>query len=398
MKYLSALVLVGLFVSVSCAVPTEVLPWLEYPTIVVTEDDFVEHSLTTTTAWVLDCGVDSESVVGRIVSVAPGRGGRTLLVDIQLVQVLVVDAAGEIERVVGRKGEGPGEIAVAYRALQLNNGNIGISGGVSVYTIQPGSRGTITFIDQVGDPAGTWFGAGDRGTLPVRSIRELRCSNDHVLTSSYNLEVTKTAFTRVLELSLFEPENGNRTVISRLVANLDINNTEDNEKDLFEPFAEGRCDISSTGRVAYAPERDRWLVVIREPDGSGMVLERPWKAVPRSEEKKAEVYMALGGQESCVALDDEPAIGRIRWRPDGKLWIEPAGIKPIPGALACFDEFDPSGHLLRRVQIVAPGDLDHDLLVVMENGGLALLRGFKNTVDADAEAPLKTEVVLLEIE
>ena len=108
------------------------------------------------------------------------------------------------------------------------------------------------------------------------------------------------------------------------------------EEDYFEPFGFGRCDLSGTGRVAFAPERDPWKVAVRDPDGSGIVMERPWENVSRSGEEKDHVEKLLGGHEACHALEYHPAVGRIRWRPDGRLWVEPMGIEPATGAFACL--------------------------------------------------------------
>lgn len=126
-------------------------------------------------------------------------------------------------------------------------------------------------------------------------------------------------------------------------------------------------------------------------------MARPWKPVPRTGDEKALVEEMLGGHETCQALDDHPAVGRIRWRPDGRLWVEPFAVEPAEGAFACFDEFSPEGEYLRRVQLVAPGDPATDELILMGDGRLVLLKGFKRVAEDEDEEVVATEVVLLEI-
>jgi hypothetical protein len=137
--------------------------------------------------------------------------------------------------------------------------------------------------------------------------------------------------------------------------------------------------------VALAPERDRWLVSIREPDGSGVNLERPW-TMPERTPEQAEAARKIVGDDRSPIGDHEPAVGRVRWRPDGHLWVEPGGVAPAAGAMACFDELSPGGVLLRRVQLVVPGAGERDRLVIMEDGRFVLLHGFEDAGEDDAGA------------
>jgi len=350
--------------------------WADWPTVEVPRESSPVETLNLDILWTLNCGTDSEALIGRIVAVAPGAGGKTLLLDGQLDQVLVVSPVGEISRVFGQAGEGPGDLPGAYRLFELHDGRIGVCGGAPAMTVQVGGTGKIVLLDRANQPAGVWYGAGDPGDMPVVSIRELRCSNDHLLTSSNGMIIKQAGMYHKQELSIIDAVSGNRKAIACREIVVDPSDTQIQEASYFEPFANGRCDVSSSGLVAFAPLRDRWLVVVRDVNGTGIVLDREWRSVKRSKEKKEAVWIALGGTDDCVAMGHEPAIGRVRWRPDGKLWVESHGVGPGDGAVACFDEFSPAGELLRRVRIAIPITSGDDELKMMEDGRFIVLSGF----------------------
>lgn len=370
--------------------------WSDWPTIQIPKDPAASESLELETRWKFDCGLDADEMVGKIESVAPGTNGKVLLMDDQLTCVFVISPTGNLERVLGQPGVGPGDLPGAYRGFELKDGRIGACSGAPAMTFLFGGFGKIVLLDQADDPAGVWLGIGDPGTMPVATIRELRCANDFILCGGDGIMGEETGFTVTQELAVLNPVDGTRNVLVRnenyddLSGGLKI--LEINE---FQPFAYGRCDISSTGRVAFSPQRDTWQVVVRNHDGTGFVMERDWDPVERSKEKKLAIHKHLGGLDSCVVLDHEPAVKRIRWRPNGRLWVEPFGVDPGEGAMACFDEFSPSGEYLRRVKIEVPGARPSDELKLMEDGRLVFLRGFKAEQEDESDFSTEAEVILM---
>ncbi len=394
MKSFLSLPVAVLLVSIATAAPVEISTWQNYRTINISAEAPTTETITLVPVWTLDCGKDAAELVGTIVSAAPGLDGRTLLLDSQLVQVLVIDPAGKVERTVGRPGDGPGDLPGAYRAFQLSDGRIGVAAGAPAMTLQFGGTGKIILLDQAGDPAGRWYGAGDPAEMPVSSVRKMRCANDHVLTASQQTAMSAAGMSHVFELAVLKPDAGDRTVVVRSVFVPEMNSARVKESSAYEPFAYGRCDISVGGRVVFAPVRNQWLVVISEPNGEGFCLERPWRPAPRSKADLRKAQAAMGDPDQDSLFKNKPAVGRVRWRPDGRLWVEV--LAEDPTAFATFDEFSPVGELQRRVQIKANGDREHDVLIIMENGRFALLRGFKPGAAEDSDQSVQTEVLLLE--
>jgi hypothetical protein len=233
--------------------------WAEWPSLGAAESAPAEIFLQLKNVWRLDCCDGSEELVGRITDAASGLNEYVLLLDRQLCHVLVISPAGNIERVLGQIGEGPGDWPGAYRVLQLPDGRIGVGDGVEPFTFQFGGTGKIVFLDQDGLPAGVWNGVSDRTAKPMCSIREFRSSSGHVLVASQGTTFGKSGVVSVEELAIFDPGDGQSVVVSRRESVDDMSSQVISELEGFEPFSHGRCDISNLGRVAFAPYRDKWL-------------------------------------------------------------------------------------------------------------------------------------------
>jgi hypothetical protein len=239
---------------------------------------------------------------------------------------MVVAPDGSVARVLGRRGQGPGELSGIHRAVALPDGRIGLANGVAAPTFLIGGRGVLVLLDQASEPAGVWHLAGQPGDIPVCMVRDLRSARSELLVASMRtLIAADLTMTGVQELSLVAVPAGERTTLAR----------------------------------------------------------RVWQS-PR-------VAMVVPEQ-----VAHEPAVGRVRWRPDGRLWVEPGATAPADGVVASFDELTADGTLLRRVHLVAPGADPGDRLIVMEDGRFVLLRGFAPDTD-EGQLDLMPEAALLAI-
>jgi hypothetical protein len=256
-------------------------------------------------------------------------------------------------------------------------------------------RGDMVFLDNSGDPAGSWYLAGEPSGVPAYTVRDVRAALPYILVAtSHTVFSPNGEMTGLRELALVTAPAGTREVVAAEQRTLG-SPTEDyvHERDWFEPYAGGRCDIDVSGRIAFAPVRDRWLVCLRKLDGDGVCLERTWTATTRTEKQIAAAMEGDEGPRESV-LDSEPAIGRVRWRPDGMLWVEPAGVTPAAGALACFDEVSADGQLRRRVRVKTLDMIPGDELLLLEDGRFVVLRGFGKA--EEDPAAVRPEVILLE--
>jgi len=371
--------------------------WTDWPTIEIKKESKETVTLNPDIQWRLDCGLDSGELIGKIFSAAPGSNERIYLLDEQLTQVLIMSSDGKIEETFGQQGEGPGDLPGAYRLFELSDGRIGVCGGVEAPTFLLGVPSKIVLLNQRFEPAGQWLCIGDRSAMVVATIRELRCAGDHVMISSTGAMFNEGIITQIQEIAVIDPQEGERMLISQRSIVEDLSEGHIAERNIYNPYAYGRCDVSNTGRVAFAPDRDRWQVVIRNSDGGGIVLKREWDPLKRTKDQKEKIRKDLGGYEGCVVLNNEPAIASVRWRPNGNLWVEPYCAEFRDGSLACFDEFSPAGEYLRRIKIsVLDWDSSYDLQV-LEDGRFVVLRGFVDDSEDDDTSEQKGEVFLLKV-
>lgn len=365
---------------------TNLSPERSWPVIDLPEASTETHHLMLRKLSRIECGDHSEIVIGEVVGVSAAASGHVLLVDSQLCQAVLAAENGDIEAVFGRCGEGPGELSGAYRAIQLSNGLIGIADGGPAPMIKFGARGNVELFDLHGAYASQLLAGGEPGAVPLCVIRDLRCNGGLVLASTYRGLVQPPRMNSVLELNLVDPSNGSREVVARTVHSLALGQPVRDEADAYEPYASGRCDISAGGMIAYAPERDEWRIAIRRADGTGVVLQRRWSPRMRSDAVKSAIRSELGASDAKV-YGAEPAIGRVSWRPNGSLWVEPAGV-PVPGdAFACFDEVSVAGAVNRRIYLHAEGARVGDEYFLLSDGRVAILEGFGGHDGGAATAP-----------
>jgi hypothetical protein len=336
-----------------------------------------EVTVTTEEIWRLDCGEDAEPLVGRLEHAAVGQEGRLYLADSQLGRVLEISASGKVEAVRGRMGEGPGEFKGVYRMVALPDGRLGAVGGATAPGIRVGTRGELVLVDGNDDPAGAWMLGGDPGTVPTTNVRDVRPAGNRLLVVSTHTEFSPPKSSDVRELSLSVAPDGARTVLARRLWTKAIGDVSFHERDQFEVYSYGRCDLASDGRIALALERDRWLVAVGEPDGGGEIWERSLAGVRRTEDELMAARKEQGVEDIGQICDSHPLVRRVRWRPDGRLWVEPWGVEPRAGCVACFDEFSTDGRLLRRVHLSVDGQLEHGRLQILSDGRFVWFEGFE---------------------
>jgi len=366
-----------------------------WPVRPVADEPPLEATLATRVIWTLDCGEDSEPLVGRLQHATMGQEGRLFLADSQMGHILQISPAGQVEALRGRRGEGPGEFNGLHRVVQLPDGRLGAVGGASAPAFIIGTRGELVFIDRNDEPAGTWMIGGDPGTVPTTAVRDVRPAGERLLAVTDRTVVSPPRMTNVRELSLLAAPDGARTVLVRQLWDSEFRDFSWHEADHFDALAYGRCDLSLDGQIAFAPERDRWLVAVGEPGGAGEIWQRSLSGVKRSAAEREAAREDLGAPfEMSQTSEHHPLIRRVRWRPDGRLWVEPWGVEPRAGCVACFDEFSTDGHLLRRVHVAADAQVEHGRPQLLGDGRMVWFEGFEWRDEAFEGAP---RVCLLEV-
>jgi hypothetical protein len=368
------------------------LPAIEVPTAAPWEE-----TVELTEVWRLDCGAEAEVLVGRVSTAAAAPDGRVLLLDRQLGHVLQVDADGAVLRTYGRAGDGPGETDNAFDVCALPDGRVGILEGAPSGTFIFGGTGRLIVLDAQGDPHATIRPAEQATSGEFPTPRGVRVVGDRLLVGYQLTQVAPPRITTVNRVVLCDDEGAVLATLGEWTVESSLEEAVGREVDLFEPYGTGRYDLASDGRVALLPERDAYVVVVRGPDGAGLRLEGTAEARRRSrDEIDALVEENTSGPFTWEACTAEPALAGVRFRPDGRLWVErcPLTTDPETGDFGTYDEFDREGALLRRVRLHAPGDPASDRLVALADGRFILIRN--HHVDEESEeADVELEVVLL---
>ncbi len=347
------------------------LPVIEVPVSVSHTDTILLEN-----QWRFACGEDSEILVGRVHNVAAGADGRVLLLDRQLDQVFVLDRHGRYLRTCGRSGEGPGETNASQDVAELPDGRILIIEGTDPGSYNFGGRGRILVWNASSDPVATWYPANQKETGEFPTARGLCVAGDRIMVGYQMMRVAPPEYTTISRLIQLDDTGrisallGDHTVVGS------FEDTAHHELDNYEPYATPRFDMGADGTMVYLPERDRYLVVVRRADGSGLRLENDIDGPRRTDAEKQDLItehsVAPFTFEPC---ETKPVLVGVHCRPDGCLWVERTPMAPeAPGVFGRYDEFSPRGELLREIVLIAPGDPAVDKLCFLADGRFILIR------------------------
>jgi hypothetical protein len=316
-------------------------------------------------------------VFGRIADVACDKAGRTYLLDYQQQETYVFGPKGKFQRVLGHKGEGPGETTMASRLL-VESDRIGL---MNRYPAE------IVWLGHDGDPAGSviplikdnpeailgcWWSVpqadriiwavtvstwGDNGVTSSNHIA--LCGNDgHI--NSYYLTLDKNAYTH-----------------GSMDGSVD-------EGRFFNPLM-GRWDVDPEGRIWVAPKRDQYLLQVLNSEGrTVMESRREYDAPARSPEEVRKIRRSLeerwkNSETPIVVGDRAPSIKKLwimenRWGTE--VWVESGASHHglPPGVMVRYDLFDLDGNFTHQVEIVCDGDPLFDKWYLAGNDRLIMVR------------------------
>lgn len=319
---------------------------------------------------------DEDFVFGFIVDVVCDEVGNTYLLDFQQQETYVFDPAGKFLYVRGRKGEGPGETAMASNLL-VGSDRLGL---MNRYPLE------IVWLDAGGDPAGTttpfiegnpeailgcWFGRLRHGSLLLGMTRST--FTDEGTTSEQML--VGCSLDGTIDHVYLDLED------AYLQGSLD---DVVDESRYYNPLA-GRWDLDEKGRIWIAPERDRYL--LQAVDASGQVVletTREFASPDRPEPEIRKIRRSIEKRWASSGLpivvgDHSPCIENL-WimeNPWGtEVWIESGASRHDlpPGVMVRYDLFDLDGIFTHQVDIVGDGDPLFDRWYLVGNNRLIMVR------------------------
>ncbi|MBU2502156.1 6-bladed beta-propeller [bacterium] len=301
---------------------------------------------------------DEEVFFGVIAQMLHDDEGNIYLLDGQLSEIQVFDAAGEYLRTIGRRGEGPGEFMNAADMCWAPGGQLGV---VQAWP------GKIVMITPEGDP-GSMYG------LPFRSGGGFQ-SVSRAVGVGETMVIAGTAWTREGEqelqltyLKAYDAEGGEIASYHEGSAPAQFGGYEFVEEDYVD--FQRRWAAAPDGRVAAALSFGDYRIHVWNGDGTlDRIIERPgYRDVPRTSDEKAlfqtmyEQFTRWNPGSSFRASDRHQAVGQLFFRDDGSLWVQSGQSRwrPAEGLFTSFDVYDREGRFVQRVDLKADADARND--------------------------------------
>ncbi len=350
---------------------------------------------------------DEDLLLGVIGSVIGDDKGNIYLIDSQLNQVLMIGPDGEYLNTLGGEGDGPGEVRGLGSALIMPDGQLGLvqSFPGKVITVNldntPGrmfhyqgagvAEGTFGYIVAGLARAGTFILTGAnmsmQGPINIQSYYLSSCSSEGEMIHQF-----------------YSKEHA-----------LDYSGYTATEIGL--DFAWVRFDISPSGELYAAPERNEYKIEIHQSDGTlSKIISRDYSPYVRTGEdtELARRFIEAVHNNHPVppqAFDIEKTdadIADLQVMPNGELWIRSSkGMRNLPdGVGSIYDVFNTDGVFDRQVALHGDFDPERDLVrmigqdrfVVVLSAGASYLNSMGVSGDGESEEEAQLiEVICYEL-
>ena len=307
----------------------------------------------------------NDLLFGSVDQVVTDEDGNIYLLDSQFNEIKVLARGGELQRMIGRKGDGPGEFRFATDLMWLPGKNLGVLQSM---------MGKIVRINTDGVPVGNPV-----GTFPLVGQQASGFSNvTEGMSRGGTMVFLQTGLTRDgymaknhSNLTGFNAEGKPVVTFLEHISVMDLGRPQQVEKDRDFPSG-GRWTIGPDGRLFVANHRNQYRITVFDPQGNLVLnIERDFESWPRSEaEKQAfgeELFINNGNgrvQVQNVPEDLEPCIVSIDVLDDGTLWVlNSRGVREISDEIfRSYDVFDADGKFQAQVAVPFPGDGQKDRL------------------------------------
>ncbi len=310
--------------------------------------------------WRVGGDDDDDLLFGVVNSVIGDEEGNIYILDRQMCQVSVVTASGEFVRMLGREGEGPGEIRLPNQLLLLDKQTIGITQGF------PSKLVKVTTSD---DPTGSvMIGSCDPGERGSRITIQMEYRDHNLMVFGSKLSYSSAGQSATMYLARFDEKGCEQYRFAEMAEknNIEGNVWRINEKDNYFPAR--RWALGSEGTVYLAPERDLYKIHVLSAAGD---LKRVIIREARPHKRTKDELDAVKGQYSSnmaqleykFSLEEyDPLISAISYEKNGSLWVTGCdATRDLPeGVCWRYDVFDEGGHFTREILIEMPFDATED--------------------------------------
>jgi hypothetical protein len=321
-------------------------------------------------------GEDDDIFFGTLAAVRSDAEGRIYLLDSQLAEVHIYSPDGVHQGIVGREGDGPGEVRRPNDMFITSDG---------VINMLQGFPGRIVRVTGDGLPAGeTTFSAGGDAAGQFGVLVNGRADGQDMILAGIRM----TFGGAISQQTYFLARCGNDGVQKKalLEKQHEINYAEFKLDEQAMDFIWNRFAVGPAGKVYAGPERDAYRIDVYGRDGVlERVITRSYTAAPRTERQKKvarQIIEAVGAnyprppQEITIA-DTEPVLGNLTVTADGRIWTQTGtGNQESPeGTWVVMDVFDPDGKFEKQVGFKGDHDPNRDAIFLLPDGRAVVVTG-----------------------
>ncbi|MCP4545187.1 MAG: hypothetical protein GY835_01825 [bacterium] len=345
--------------------------------------------------WRLDDSADV--MLGVILDAISDDDGNVYLVDEQLAQIVVITRAGEVDRILSRQGEGPGELTWPSDLMWLPERTIGVIDS---------RRGEITRLAPDGTPKDPFLLVDDEGN-PLRSARIMQAANRG---GTWAMRLHESVFAEgerrnVINLALVDDRG---RIGKRLHGEARGWNFAKREYIEVREYLTGLgwWTLGPAGRVYLAPERNGYRIdVIGKSGEIERTITRPFAPRLRTRAEKERIgdskSMNVGNDRvrlACEIEDHDPVIVDLHVTDNGDLWVRPTREQGErdDGEVLAYDLFDKRGVYRERVRFPGLKIRSQDRLIMLSPERFILITNADTSKAAVVEDDAVLEVILFE--
>lgn len=300
---------------------------------------------------------DEDEFFGVINRITTDAAGNVYILDNQLTEVKIYDAAGNFVRSIGREGEGPGEFRAPVDMF------LTVDDKVAVVQVAPGR---IVLLTKEGEPAGEQPLPKDEGGTAPFLIGGKRFGQGLLLAAMTN-KFEEGKFEQTRFLAMVKPDGTETGRVHSDVRALEFANAvfEERQWDTFDR----RWEVGPDGKLYACIERDPYKINIYDAGGTlTRVIERQYERVARDQSEMdyiQGIFEAFTRQIPNAKVKVENTykdVETLHPRTDGSLWVLTSkGMHRRPdGALGTFDVFNKEGQFVRQVTLKGEGNPQED--------------------------------------
>ncbi len=327
--------------------------------------------------WRIGGADDEENIFGIVNRALVDDDDNIYLLDAQLAQVSVYSHEGELIKVLGQEGDGPGEFRGPQDMCFLPDGNLGIA------MMFPGK---VVKLGMDNTPAGTWQ-LGDPASGGFYILHALKSNGGVVVAGGIQQKVDQSSgeINRRNFVGILGDDGSLGTTFTETEHVMNLNNFKLDELELIES-PNRRFDLGRDGKTAVAIPRYGYEISIFNATGE---LERvftrkyeSWRRNDRAMKMMQNIFEFIRTNQVPGAdyhiEDFEPDVEFLRVASDGSIWVltSRAMWESPESVFTSYDVFSPDGVYQKKLDIVCEGDPVEDFLFFGGDDLAFLVTGF----------------------